>query len=119
MATPLPRTSQRVENIQFFTPDELRRLLSAAQKRSVRDYAIILIAYRHGLRASEIGLLQVSDLDFQRLQLRVHRVKPFRTIRTPKKGSNLANRAISPVRGAVQQQVREAASPRRLPCGGT
>lgn len=75
MATPLPRktsgtTADRIENIHFFTPDELRRLLSAAKKESARDYAMILIGYRHALRASEIGLLQISDLDFKRMQLR-------------------------------------------------
>jgi integrase len=80
VATPLPRrpagsTADRIENIQFFTPDELRRLLSAAKKASSRDYALILIGYRHALRASEIGLLQVADLDFKRMQLRVHRLK--------------------------------------------
>jgi type 1 fimbriae regulatory protein FimB len=80
VATPLPRrsagtTAARIENIKFFTPDELRRLLSAAKKQSSRDYALMLTGYRHGLRASEIGLLQVSDLDYKRMQLRVHRVK--------------------------------------------
>jgi type 1 fimbriae regulatory protein FimB len=67
--------SDRLEKISFLTPDELRRLLTVAKKASVRDYAILLTAYRHGLRASEIGLLQASDLDFRRLQLRVHRLK--------------------------------------------
>lgn len=78
--TPLPRrtagtTSARIEKIKFFTPDELRRLLSLVKKESNRDYALFLTAYRHGLRASEIGLLQVSDLDFRRMQVRVHRLK--------------------------------------------
>jgi len=67
--------SQRVENIHFLTTDELRRLLVAAKKTNARDYAILLTAYRHGLRASEVGLLQASDLDVRRFQLRVHRVK--------------------------------------------
>jgi integrase len=66
--------SDRVEKIQFLTPDELRRLLSAA-KKNIRDYALILTAYRHALRATEVGLVQISDLDFKRLQLRVHRPK--------------------------------------------
>jgi type 1 fimbriae regulatory protein FimB len=40
-----------------------------------RDRALFLIAYRHGLRASEIGLLRLEDLDFRALRLRVHRLK--------------------------------------------
>ena len=78
--TPLPRrsdgtTAARIEKIKFLTPDELRRLLSVAKKNSMRDYALMLTGYRHGLRATEIGLLQVSDLDFRRMQMRIHRLK--------------------------------------------
>jgi hypothetical protein len=29
-----------------------------------RDRALFLIAYRHGLRASEVGLVHVDDLNF-------------------------------------------------------
>jgi integrase len=67
--------SQRVENIDFLSPDELRRLLAVAKKANPRDYAILLTAYRHGLRASEVGLVQIADLDFRRFQIRVHRLK--------------------------------------------
>ena len=49
--------SAQLEKIQFLTPDELRRLLGVIKRVSTRDYAIVLTAYRHGLRASEIGLL--------------------------------------------------------------
>ena len=50
---PWPRT----ETIRFLTLDELGRLL-AATRDSVRDRALFLLAYRHGLRASEVGLLR-------------------------------------------------------------
>jgi len=52
------RPEQRT--IQFLTQDELRRLFKVI--RSKRDKAIFLVAYRHGLRASEIGLLQRTDV---------------------------------------------------------
>ncbi|MDA2933546.1 site-specific integrase [Acidobacteria bacterium AH-259-D05] len=55
----MTKRSQRT--IYFLTQEELRRLLSVISKR--RDKAIFLTAYRHGLRASEIGLLQRSDVD--------------------------------------------------------
>ena len=48
------RRSERT--IHFLTQDELRRLFKVM--KSKRDRAIFLVAYRHGLRASEIGLLQ-------------------------------------------------------------
>ena len=62
------------ETIRFLTLDELARLLAVA-RGNPRDRALFLIAYRHGLRASEIGLLRLEDLDFRALRLRVHRLK--------------------------------------------
>lgn len=42
-----------------------------------RDRALFLVAYRHGLRASEVGLLQVDDVNFAQQRLTIHRVKRF------------------------------------------
>jgi type 1 fimbriae regulatory protein FimB len=72
MANPNIR-ARRAETIKFLTLDETRRLFAAIADK--RDKAIFLTAYRHGLRASEVGLLRVSDLDFQRLRLLLHRLK--------------------------------------------
>jgi site-specific recombinase XerD len=63
----------RTETIKFLTLDEIKRLF--AQITDKRDKAIFLLAYRHGLRASEIGLLRVSDLDLKRLRVMLHRLK--------------------------------------------
>ncbi len=38
----------------ILSPQEMLSLLKAARKRSTRDWAMILLAYRHGLRASEV-----------------------------------------------------------------
>jgi len=47
-------TEQRLRT--YLTPDEVARLLRAAKKsrHGARNHAMILIAYRHGLRASEV-----------------------------------------------------------------
>jgi site-specific recombinase XerD len=63
----------RTRTIKFLTLDETKRLF--AQITDKRDKAIFLLAYRHGLRASEIGLLRVSDLDLKRLRIMLHRLK--------------------------------------------
>ena len=55
------------------TQDEMRRLLDAIP--SMRDYAMFLLAYRHGLRASEVGMLCTADLDLKQYRLRIHRLK--------------------------------------------
>jgi type 1 fimbriae regulatory protein FimB len=65
--------ARRSETIKFLTLDETRRLFAAITDK--RDKAIFLLAYRHGLRASEIGLLRVSDLDLKRLRVMLHRLK--------------------------------------------
>ena len=57
----------------FLTQDELRRLFKVI--RSKRDKAIFLVAYRHGLRASEIGLLQRADVDAKQGRISIHRLK--------------------------------------------
>ena len=50
----------------YLIRDEVTLLLRAAKKsprHATRNYAMILIAYRHGLRASEVVNLRLSDLD--------------------------------------------------------
>ncbi len=66
-------SAKRLETIQYLTTDELVRLISVIDHK--RDKAIFLIAYRHGLRASEVGLLHETDLDFKKLRIRVQRLK--------------------------------------------
>lgn len=67
---PRPKT----DTIKFLTPDETARLFGSVREHR-RNKAIFLIAYRHGLRASEVGLLRTSDLDFKKLRILVHRLK--------------------------------------------
>ena len=67
---PRPRT----DTIKFLTLAETGRLL-AATRASLRDRALFLVAYRHGLRASEVGLLRAEDLDLRTLRLMVRRLK--------------------------------------------
>lgn len=44
----------------FLSPKETLAVLRAAKERSVRDWAMILLAYRHGLRASEVCGLRLG-----------------------------------------------------------
>lgn len=63
----------REDKIRYLTPDERRRLFKAIT--SPRDRAIFLTAYQYGLRASEIGLLYITDVDFKRNRIRITRLK--------------------------------------------
>jgi integrase len=64
---------QDARTIDFLTQDELRQLFKIVQSK--RDKAIFLVAYRHGLRASEIGLLQRADVDVKQGRISIHRLK--------------------------------------------
>ncbi len=72
--TPIKQTrARRTETIKFLTLDEAKRLFSVIESK--RDKAIFLLAYRHGLRASEVGLLRKADIDLKTLRVMIHRKK--------------------------------------------
>ena len=55
--------------------DQVRALLASINRRTAigrRDYAILLLLARLGLRAGEVVLLDLDDLDWNTGQLRVH-----------------------------------------------
>lgn len=43
--------------------EELNTVLSKAKKESSRDYLLLLLSYRHGLRSEEVTLLRYSFID--------------------------------------------------------
>jgi integrase len=59
----------------FLTPSELPGVLKAAQARSVRDWVMILFAYRRGLRASEACNPRLGDIDLKAGSVMVRRLK--------------------------------------------
>lgn len=61
--SPTPRRSRSPGRppVQYLPHDTITRLLSAAGRASVRDLAMFTTAYWHGLRASEVGLLDLTD----------------------------------------------------------
>lgn len=63
----------KTETIHYLTQAELQRLLKAIESK--RDKAIFYTAYIYGLRASEVGLLHISDVDFDRKRIRITRKK--------------------------------------------
>lgn len=64
----LPAPSKRRPTPSVYTEAEIQQLLSSVETftpQGKRDYAIILIAVRLGLRASDIRLLCFENIDFQ------------------------------------------------------
>lgn len=70
----LSKGRPKTETIKFLTQDEAGRLFHELGEHK-RNKAMFLVAYRHGLRASEVGLLRTSDLDFKKLRIMLHRLK--------------------------------------------
>ena len=55
--------------------DELIKIVECAKKRSLLDYALILLSYRHGLRSKECTLLKFSHFDQKNCTLFIPRLK--------------------------------------------
>jgi integrase len=77
-----PRPPRRPKNSElrareYLTPTEVDQLIAAAKgnRYGHRDATMILIAYRHGLRAAEICDLRWSQIDLDQARMHVRRVK--------------------------------------------
>jgi integrase len=72
------RDGGRNRTREYLTESEIERLMAAARKGSRyghRDATMILIGYRHGLRASELCDLQWSQVELNAGRLHVRRAK--------------------------------------------
>lgn len=59
----------------FLTPEETLAALRAAKDRCVRDWCMVLLAYRHGLRASEVCGLRLADVNLKDGAISIQRLK--------------------------------------------
>ena len=102
--TPLRRPNSELRPREHLTEREIDKLIAAAKgnRWGARDSAMILIAFRHGLRASELCGLQWSDVEFETATLHLRRAKGGTTATHPLLGDEL--RALRALR-------REAKSP--------
>ena len=75
--TPKRRWNGDLRTREYLTEAEVERLLKAAtgNRHGHRDATMILVAYRHGLRVSELVDLRWDQLDFRTATLHVRRVK--------------------------------------------
>jgi type 1 fimbriae regulatory protein FimB/type 1 fimbriae regulatory protein FimE len=75
--TPKRPPNAHLRTRKYLTEVEVERLLAAAKgnRWGHRDGTMILVAYRHGPRASELTDLRWDQIDFATATLRVRRVK--------------------------------------------
>jgi integrase len=72
------RLSQKPKPRLYLTEAEIEKLMDAARRGNRyghRDATALLLAYRHGLRASELATLRWDDIDFSGSKLHIRRAK--------------------------------------------
>src|SRR5687768_4643754 len=75
LAPPRRKPNAAVRTREHLTPDEVRKLVQAAQegRYGQRDATAITLAYRHGLRVSELIALRWEQVDLKAGHLHVSR----------------------------------------------
>jgi type 1 fimbriae regulatory protein FimB/type 1 fimbriae regulatory protein FimE len=88
---PTRRANSWYRTREYLTEGEVADLIDAARgnRRGHRDATMILVAYRHGLRSSEICDLRWEQVDFSSATLHVHRVKNGKPATHPIRGDEL------------------------------
>jgi type 1 fimbriae regulatory protein FimB len=86
-----PDTAVDPRKKNFLTEAEVESLLKAARKgrHRVRNYAMLLLAFRHGLRVSELINLRMADLDLDTGRLVVRRLKGSLSTSHPLEGDEI------------------------------
>jgi type 1 fimbriae regulatory protein FimB len=79
MKTKLAR-SRHERSREFLNPDEVTKLLAASRQQNLsrnpqRDYCLLFLMVRHGLRVSEACRLKLSDVDLVAKTIHVARLK--------------------------------------------
>src|SRR5262245_4889285 len=101
---PLRRPNADLRPREHLTEREVEKLIAAAKgnRWGKRDATMILLAFRHGLRASEVCGLQWSDVEFESGTLHLRRSKGGVTSTHPLSGDELRQ---------LRALKREAVSP--------
>src|SRR6516162_11405344 len=65
---PIRKLNTEMRTREYLTPDEVEKLIAAAKlgRHCHRDATLILVAFRHGLRAGEIADLEWSQVEWGR-----------------------------------------------------
>jgi type 1 fimbriae regulatory protein FimB len=86
----------------FLTEAEIQNFLKAARKgrHSIRNFAMLLLAYRHGLRVSELVNMRIADVDLDTGRLFVRRCKGSLSTSQPLDGDE-----IRALRGWLRQRI--------------
>jgi integrase len=113
--TPRRRPNADLRTREYLTPDEVEALMAAvkANRHGHRDSTMVLITYRHGLRAAEVVDLRWSQIDLDNARLHIRRVKKGVPSVHPLKGDEL--RALRKLRREAENSEYVFTTERRSP----
>ena len=63
------------KSMQHLEPSEMLSVLRTAKAKGPREWAMVIVAYKHGMRASEVCNLRIDDLDLKNGSIVVERLK--------------------------------------------
>ena len=90
---PVRQPNQASRRREYLTPDEVERMITAARhaggRLAERDALLIMTAYRHGLRASELITLRWDQIDLKAGTVHVARLKHGSPSTHPLRGPEL------------------------------
>ena len=88
---PVRRPNTEYRKREHLSPSEVAKLIEAAKgnRYGLRDAAMLLVAYRHGFRASEVCDLEWSAIDFTMAEMHVSRRKAGKPSTHPIRGDEL------------------------------
>ena len=101
---------------EYLTPPEIEKLIKAAKEGrwGLRDACLIIVAYRHGLRAVEAANLEWSQVEFGRsASLHVRRAKKGKPAVHPIRGDEL--RMLTALRKEYPDSVYVFTTERGMP----
>jgi type 1 fimbriae regulatory protein FimB len=95
--------------VKYWKANELLSVLQEARNHSVRNWLVVLLSYKHGLRASEVCRLTLKDvrhgrLDCKRLKGSLHTNRPLESDQNPLLDENAALAAWLRERGNDSSQ---------------
>jgi integrase len=101
------RPNAELRSREHLTFDEVERLIAAAKQGrwGHRDATVILVAYRHGLRASELTDLRWDQVDFSTANLHVRYAKKGTPATHPILGDELGALSVA-ARASSQVALR-------------
>src|SRR5258708_15556369 len=88
---PTRLANSKYRSREHLTPSEVEKLIDAVKTNRYRhrDATMLLVAYRHGLRASELCALEWSQVDFNGATLHVRRAKNGKAATHPVRGDEM------------------------------